>query len=145
MDTALKYLGIGAILYFLLSKFGGDVAARLSFRRPKVEFGGFSGSGVTLRVMLPVVNANPIPIPVDRFQGVVKYGSEVIAHLSAISPFMVKPNSELTVPVTAQIDFNQVSSAVANILQSQQYLSELSLEGVVTSGALSYPVNLRMV
>jgi hypothetical protein len=79
LDTAFKIITVRAITYFILSKIGTSVAGRLTFNRLRVDWKETSSLGVRLNVQLPIVNTNPVPIPVDRFIGVLHYGSEEVA------------------------------------------------------------------
>lgn len=127
MQKVVTYLAVGYILWNLLSN---ELGKRVGVVGGKINFRGFSPTGINAEVFLRLKNNTPAGVTVENVAGTAFQGVNKLAEFSSINPFQVQPNAENAIPLNLTIPYQGVSSAVVSAIQTGQ------IQGVNVSGKL---------
>lgn len=139
---------LGGIAVILFSGF--KAAKEYAFTRFSVKSIGaridkWLLEGIVLRLTMNIQNDGSVPIPIDRFQGVIKYGDIVLAPVTLTNPTTILTGQTTTVPFTVTISYAGLAQNIVTLIQSNSFISNLTIEGVVSAGGINVPFTKNIV
>lgn len=88
----LKLIGIGAIGWFLFSKFTNKIYDGISFEKARLKWGSINLNGISVTVILRYFNANGITIPTNEFEGQLINVTSPLARIKLPTPESLASN-----------------------------------------------------
>lgn len=122
-----------------------SVAARFSVDSVKASIDKWMLSGVLLKVTMNIKNESGIALPIDGFTGRIKYGNQVLAPIVLQNPTTIQSGAVSSVPFNALISYAGLGANIVTMIQSKQFLNNLTIEGVVSSSGVNVPFNKNIV
>ena len=140
----LKLIGIGAIAWFLFSKFTNKISDGISFEKARLKWGSLTINGISITVILRFFNANGFGIPIDGFEGQLMYGSIPLSRISLPSPVTLISNSATDININATIYWDQLASNIVTQIQNKQLLQPIRIVGRVIVKGVGVPVDYQL-
>ena len=140
----LKLIGIGAIAWFLFSKFTNKISDGISFEKARLKWGSLTINGISITVILRFFNANGFGIPIDGFEGQLMYGSIPLSRISLPSPVTLISNSATDININATIYWDQLASNIVTQIQNKQLLQPIRIVGRVVVKGIGVPVDYQL-
>ena len=140
----LKLIGIGAIAWFLFSKFTNKISDGISFEKARLKWGSLTINGISITVILRFFNANGFGIPIDGFEGQLMYGSITLSRISLPSPVTLISNSATDININATIYWDQLASNIVTQIQNKQLLQPIRIVGRVVVKGIGVPVDYQL-
>lgn len=139
-------LFIGSIFLFMgLRAAASYAAARFSIGAIKARIHSIDLSGVLIKITMAIRNDSGIAIPVESFEGVLKYGESILAPINLSNPMTIQTGTETIVPLDARINYSNLADNVKSLIMSGNYLSQLSISGRVTAGGITVPFTKNLI
>jgi len=145
MDKALKFLGIGALVWLVLKNIGNSIVSKLSLSKVKIQNVNINLQGVSFKIIASVQNNSQISLPLQDFKGFVMYGQSVLTEVTLGSPEIIAAQSIVDIPFNSHIPINQLSNTIISMIESGQWLNSLYLEGTIYSEGISIPVSKAII
>lgn len=101
--------------------------------------------GVLLKLTMNIQNESGVPIPIDSFQGVIRYGNTVLAPVSLSNPTTILSGQTTTVPFTVPISYAGLASNLATMIKSKNFINSLQIQGVVSAGGVNVPFTKNII
>ncbi|MCC7026724.1 MAG: LEA type 2 family protein [Saprospiraceae bacterium] len=140
----LKLIGIGAIAWFLFSKFANKISDGISFEKARLKWGSITINGITVTVILRYFNANGFSIPIDGFEGQLMYGSIPLSRISLPSPVTLTSNAATDINIDATIFWDQLAGNIVTQIQNKQLLQPIRIVGRVVVKGIGVPVDYQL-
>lgn len=140
MNQAIKILGIGAIVWLILQNIGVNIARKITVGQVHLRNFQLIAGGITFKLFVEIKNSSQVTLPVEGFNGFVKYGDIALTNITLQNPEVIAANSVVDIPFNINIPFNELSSALIAVFQSGNGLNDLYLEGTLFSNGIKIPV-----
>lgn len=140
----LKLIGIGAIAWFLFSKFTNKISDGISFEKARLKWGSLTINGISITVILRFFNANGFGIPIDGFEGQLMYGSIPLSRISLPSAVTLTSNAATDINIDATIYWDQLASNIVTQIQNKQLLQPIRIVGRVVVKGIGVPVDYQL-
>lgn len=140
----LKLIGIGAIGWFLFSRFTNKISDGISFEKARLKWGSLTFNGISITVILRFFNANGFGIPIDGFEGQLMYGSIPLSRISLISPVTLTSNAATDINIDATIFWEQLADNIVTQIRNKQLLQPIRIVGRVVVKGIGVPVDYQL-
>lgn len=141
MDKTLQYIGIGALIYFVVVKGAKAVSERLKIGKIRFKIQKFDLTGLHIKLYLPVLNQTPIPLPYDSFSGTLSYGPYKIADVNVVQGKVLSPGQEISNTIDVRVPYENLLGTIAGVIGTKQFLNGLFLKGQLVSKNVVIPIN----
>lgn len=101
--------------------------------------------GVLLKLTMNIQNESGVPIPIDSFQGVIKYGNTILAPVSLTNPTTILSGQTTTIPFTVPVSYAGLATNLASMIKSKNFINSLQIQGVVTAGGVNVPFTKNII
>lgn len=101
--------------------------------------------GILLRLTMNIQNESGVPIPIDGFQGVIRYGDTVLAPVVLTNPTTIQSGQVTTVPFTVPIRYDGLASSLTTLIKSKSFINNLQIQGVVSAGGVNVPFTKNLL
>ena len=140
MDKFIKWAGIAALAYVVLSNLGSWLSQKISVGAIKMQMGSTSPSGQQITLQIPVVNQAPVSYPLEAFQGVLQWGENPLANVIISTPVTISANSTTTIPVGVFVPFANLGTQIVDIIQEGNWLAGANIKGMLRAGGINVPI-----
>jgi hypothetical protein len=138
-DDILKWTGILAVAYLILTQAGNAIYNRITFGRPTLRVNRLTATGIQISFSIPITNETPVGFPLDSLTGEVLYGTNSLSSFFLNRQVIIAANDTTALDFNATIEYSQLSNSVANIIDSQVWLQALKFKGFATSSGVVFP------
>lgn len=141
----LIVIGVAAIAFFAWRTMASDIIARFSVDRVRARVKSWKLDGVTVEILLDIRNDSGVSIPIDGFFGRLMYGPHQLSLINAPSPLSLKSGGITTASFNALISYADLSAQIIALIESKDFLQNLTIEGYVQSSGIRVPVNRSLI
>lgn len=138
-------LGGLSILIFSGFRAAGDTMSRFSVQSITARIHKLLWEGIVVRLTMNIENESGVAIPIDSFQGVLKYGQQVVAPIHLLNPVTIERGQTSSVQFDVPISYTTLGQNITALIESGQFLNNLRVEGVVTAGGINVPFTKNIV
>jgi len=144
MKTILALIGVGAIVAGIGAKAIAIITANIKTNpgSPVPDYANFNNGFIALDVPIVIENANPFPIGIQNFFGIVNYGNLTLSRVSIPTGLYVPAYSTQTIVLNLDIPVQEVIQDVGLLVQQgniwNALINRLELDGSVRIGAKGY-------
>ena len=139
----LAIAGLG--LFLFLRSALARATERVTVKGIRARLKNTSFTSTTVEIYLDIVNATGLSVPVDSFDGRIRYGGTILAPLVSKEPVVLQHGQHSTMVMQAQIQYTHLAANIVELLQSGQFISNLTVEGVLRAGGISVPVQQNIL
>lgn len=106
---------------------------------PSLRVQSWHPTEVRVEFTQPLTNSTGAAIPVQSIQGVIRYGQNVLTNFYINQAFTIEAHDTTNLRFSAVIEYATLTQSVANIIDSQEWLQALIIEGHAVSGGVVFP------
>jgi hypothetical protein len=136
----INLAGIGALLYLGFQWLAGRVSNLLTVGTIAAKNLKLNPTGLSFTLNLPVINDTGVSLPLESFNGVLRYGSYQLANLNMNNPITVAAGQTTVLQFDIVIPFAQLADSVVAIIQDQSWLNAAYVEGMIRASGLNIPI-----
>jgi len=132
-------LAAGAFL--ALRSFAAKLPENISYVRSRFSFSNITPQGIIVNVFLIYHNGNPVSIPIDDFRGSLYYYNVFLAKIDQIQPISLSPGVDTELPLSAEVNFINLSSDIPNLFISGSIADGLKIKGTITIKGVGFDID----
>lgn len=140
MDKVIKWAGIAALAYVVLTNIGSWLSQKISIGAIKMQLGQTSPSGQQITLQIPVINKAPVSYPLEAFQGLLQWGENPLANIIISNPVTIAASNTTTIPVSVFVPFANLGTQIVDIIQQGNWLAGANIKGVLRAGGINVPI-----
>lgn len=136
-------LGLGVLGFVIWSKF--RAISNLVFSPGSVTGIDIQGTVPFVYFTVFVQNTAGTGVTIDSFAGNIWANGQLIGNVSNFSPVYLAPNSQTSVPITAQLGFLGIVNEIIAAFQNRNTSQQIEVKGYANGVGFQVPVNIKLL
>lgn len=140
MRKTLEWIGIGAIIFWGLSKLGGYLSSKIIIGNIKFKLINTTPAGTTVRLYIPVENKAQVAYPFEAFLGNLFYGNYNLGVVSVPGPVQIPAAGSTTIQTDVYVPFSNLASNIVAMIVNGEWLNALVVKGILQAAGVKIPI-----
>jgi len=140
MKKQILFIGIGAIILYLLSKKSAAKNLLVYFQTLSVKKSG-GLNFPTIQAVFRLVNPSSSPLTIDTIAGDIMVNDKLFSTLAQVNPITIAANSETLYSVNIKTPIFNALTTLVQLIRNKTKHIKIDFKGTANSGGILLPIN----